>query len=188
MSMLIVEKFLIDMGRHKKLNSVILRYFNVAGSDPNGEIGENHEPETHLIPNLVRAYLDGKNIDFNLFGTDHPTKDGTCIRDYIHVCDLTKGHLKALEYLQNNDGSFQFNLGSGTGSSVLEVIQAFDKVTNSKLDYKVCPARAGDPPELTADIFLAKKELDFSNEYNLEDCISHCLNYFSNKKKEKIAT
>lgn len=177
LSKLMVEQFLADLGRHGQLNSVALRYFNVAGSDPHLHIGENHWPETHLIPNICRAYLDGSVGDLKIFGDQHPTPDGTCIRDYVHVLDLVQGHLQALAFLQNHGGHHAFNLGSGSGSSILAVIGAFEELTSTALKYTICPARAGDPPALWADISNAQRDLGYRNQFRLIDCISHTLSY-----------
>jgi UDP-glucose 4-epimerase len=159
----------------------VLRYFNVAGSDPDLDIGENHEPETHLIPNLCLSHIRGKEMSFKLFGDDHPTPDGTCIRDYIHVCDLVKAHFQAYEYLAKKPGFHVFNLGSGRGFSVKEVITAFEKVTGTKLNYETAPARREDPPRLVCQVDKAARELGFKNEYGLEDCIRHTLSYLKKR-------
>jgi UDP-glucose 4-epimerase len=183
----LVEQVMRNLVRLNQVNVVALRYFNVAGCSVDSELGENHKPETHLIPNLVRAHLEGKAKTFELFGDDHETPDGTCIRDYIHVLDLVRAHYLAFEYFKKEKGFHAFNLGSGKGHSVKDVITAFEEVTDSKLKVKKCPARAGDPPKLVADCTLAKKELKFEPEYGLEDCIRDTLNYIQQQQTRDVA-
>ncbi|GAB4011266.1 MAG: UDP-glucose 4-epimerase GalE [Bdellovibrio sp.] len=189
MSKLLIEKYLSDLSRHGFVNTMVLRYFNVAGSDPEFNLGENHDPETHLIPNLCKAFLSGKLNSFKLYGTDYETKDGTCVRDYVHVCDLVEGHYLANNYLQHNPGHHCFNLGSGVGYSNLDVIKTFEEVSGKKLIYEICPRREGDPPELWADVSQAREKLNFVNKFNLKDSITHTLNYLKNSKQKmkKIA-
>ncbi|MGH8372941.1 MAG: UDP-glucose 4-epimerase GalE [Gammaproteobacteria bacterium] len=152
-----VERVLEDAAVAYGLRSVSLRYFNAAGADPAGEIGESHHPETHLIPNLLGAALEGSAV--NIFGTDYDTRDGTCVRDYVHVNDLAQAHLQAQEYLENHPGAHRFNLGSDRGYSVLEVVDAARRVTNRRIQCNTGPRRAGDPPTLVASSLAARQAL-----------------------------
>ncbi|MDQ7787023.1 MAG: UDP-glucose 4-epimerase GalE [Thermodesulfovibrionales bacterium] len=146
-SKLMIEEILKDYDSAYGIKHINLRYFNAAGADPDAEIGEQHDPETHLIPLTIEAAL-GRREDIRIFGTDYPTKDGTCIRDYIHVMDLADVHMKALEYVKNRETSDSFNLGNGTGHSVREVIDTVRRI--SSRDFRVIETerRAGDPPVL----------------------------------------
>jgi len=126
-----------------------LRYFNAAGADTDMGLGEEHQPETHLIPLLLRAVRSGTPM--TIFGDDYETPDGTCIRDYIHVRDLAEAHVAAIEYLLKGGASDAFNVGTGRGQSVLEVLRAVEEVTGSKVPHKIGPRRAGDPPALVAN-------------------------------------
>ncbi len=144
---LIIENALRDYDRAYGIKHINLRYFNAAGADPDGEIGELHHPETHLIPLVILTAL-GINEEVKIFGTDYPTPDGTCIRDYIHVMDLADAHLKALDYLWEKNQSDSFNLGNGNGYSVREVIHAVRKVSKRDFKVKEVGRREGDPPIL----------------------------------------
>ena len=157
-SKLMVEHVLADYERAYGLKSVCLRYFNAAGADPSGLLGERHEPETHLIPLILQA-LSGKRTHISLFGRDYDTPDGTCIRDYIHIVDLCSAHLLALLKLVKDGASMCFNLGNGEGFSVQEVISAAERVTGKKVKVIEAPRREGDPARLVADARLAKKTL-----------------------------
>jgi UDP-glucose 4-epimerase len=143
--------------------SVALRYFNAAGASPEGDLGEDHDPETHLIPIVLDVAL-GKRPKISLFGDDYPTPDGTCIRDYVHVDDLGAAHVTAIEQLQPGDG-LQINLGTGRGTSVREVIDACRQVTGHPIPAEVGPRRPGDPPELVADSRRAAKKLNWQPRY-----------------------
>ncbi|MCM0605520.1 MAG: UDP-glucose 4-epimerase GalE [Xanthomonadaceae bacterium] len=167
---LMVEQILRDAHTAYGLESVSLRYFNAAGADPEGEIGENHHPETHLIPLTLQTAL-GKRAEIEVLGTDYPTADGSCIRDYIHVMDLAEAHVLALKYLEKKPGVHAFNLGTETGTSVLEIIKAAEKVSGKKLKVKHSPRRAGDPPVLVADASLAKRELGWKLQHSSIDHI-----------------
>jgi UDP-arabinose 4-epimerase len=162
-SKLMIERMLQDFGTAHKLRSVSLRYFNAAGADPAGEIGEAHDPETHLIP-LVLAAAAGERACVNVFGDQHGTPDGTCIRDYIHVCDLARAHVLALQSLESRDGSTAYNLGTGEGFSVNDVIAAARQVTGRTIPVQVGPARAGDPARLVADATRMRRELAWQPE------------------------
>jgi len=160
-SKLMVERILADAAQAYGLRSVALRYFNAAGATPSAEIGESHQPETHLIPNALRAAA-GTGEPLRLFGNDYPTRDGTCVRDYVHVDDLAAAHLAALEYLQHHPGAHRFNLGNGTGFSVLEVIEAVRSVSGRELPFRWEPRRAGDPPTLVAASARARQALGWT--------------------------
>lgn len=146
---LAVEYMLQDAAAAYGLRAVALRYFNAAGADPGGRIGESHEPETHLIPRLLRKAA-GEALDVQIFGADYPTRDGSCVRDYVHVCDLADAHLHALEFTGQHTGFHSFNLGNGSGYTVFEVIRAAEQVIGRLLDIPVGPRRAGDPAVLVA--------------------------------------
>ncbi len=153
-----VENILRDFEAAHGLRHVIFRYFNVAGADPEGEIGEHHRPETHLIPLMLDA-IYGKRPALTVFGTDYDTPDGTCIRDYVHVCDLVDAHVLGLKWLQDGKGSRVFNLGTGTGFSVMEVIEQSRAVTNRTVPFEIGPRRAGDATRLVSGSVRAEKEL-----------------------------
>jgi UDP-glucose 4-epimerase len=165
-----VERVLQDYDRAYGLRSVCLRYFNAAGAHPDAAIGERHEPETHLIPLLLQA-ASGRRESVQVFGRDYDTPDGTCIRDYIHVVDLCKAHLLALEFLERSDESAAFNLGNGDGFSVLEVIAAVEKVVGRKIKVVDAPRRAGDPARLVAESRAARERLKWSPVYREIDVI-----------------
>ena len=153
-----VEKILEDYQRAYGLKFISLRYFNAAGADPDGILGEMHDPETHLIPNLL-LFLLGEKKGFDLYGTDFPTEDGTAVRDYIHVTDLARAHVLALQKLLESSRSEFINLGTNTGYSVLEIIQKTESITGKKIQYKEKPKRKGDVPVLLASNEKAEKML-----------------------------
>jgi UDP-glucose-4-epimerase GalE len=155
---LMIERALAWYGPAHDIRSVSLRYFNACGADPEGEIGEEHDPETHLIPLILDAAL-GKRAAIDVYGTDYPTPDGTAVRDYIHVQDLAEAHVKALAYLFEGGETTQVNLGTGTGNSVREVIDAVERVTGRSVPRREVARRAGDPPELVADPTKANRLL-----------------------------
>ena len=167
-SKLMVEKILDDYDKAYGLKSVRLRYFNVAGADSKARIGEWHEPETHLIPNVLKAKEDKV---FKMFGTDYDTKDGTCVRDYINVEDLAQAHIKALEYLNDGGKTNFFNLGTTEGNSVKEVFTACEEVKGTTIPLEICPRRGGDPATLVADNKKAKEILGWIPQHDLKDCI-----------------
>jgi UDP-glucose 4-epimerase len=164
-SKLMVEQILRDFDSAYGLNHVNLRYFNAAGADPDSEIGENHNPETHLIP-LVLYAAQGKREDVKIFGTDYDTPDGTCIRDYIHVTDLADAHLQGLRYLMNGGKSDSFNLGNGKGFSVREVVETARRVTAKDIKATSWERRAGDPPVLIGSADKAMQVLNWKPHYN----------------------
>ena len=161
---LIIEQMLKDFGAAYDLTSVALRYFNAAGADPDGLIGEDHDPETHLIPLVIAAGL-GRLPHVQIFGTDYPTPDGTAVRDYIHVSDLADAHILAVRRLLDGGASATFNLGTGTGNSVREVIRAVEKVSGKPVPVIEGPRRAGDSPGLYADSGAIIRELGWKPRY-----------------------
>jgi UDP-glucose 4-epimerase len=163
-SKLMVEQILDDYQNAYGLNSISLRYFNAAGADPDGEIGEDHDPETHLIPLILQTAL-GKRDEITVFGDDYSTEDGTCIRDYIHVTDLSQAHLLALEKLMNDYPGGKYNLGNGDGHSVRQVIDAAQEVTGSKIPSKVIERRPGDPAILIGSSEKAVQELGWKPRF-----------------------
>ncbi len=172
-SKLMVEEILADYQNAYGLQSVALRYFNAAGADPRGLIGERHHPETHLIPLILKA-ATGERDSITVFGKDYETPDGTCIRDYIHVSDLCDAHLLALLYLESGGQSTAFNLGNGQGFSVLEVIHAAQRVTGKTIRIVEGARRPGDPPRLVADSQKIRKELGWKPLYpEIETIIRH---------------
>lgn len=155
-----VEQLLADFARVDGVRYAALRYFNAAGASPDGEIGEEHNPETHLIPNALKAAA-GIGEKMKLFGTDYDTRDGTCIRDYVHVMDLADAHLAALDRLMAGERELIANLGTGHGATVLEVLQAVERATGAMPPYDVHPRRPGDAPVLSADLSHARAVLGF---------------------------
>ncbi len=175
-SKLAVEHMLEDFGRAYGLRYVSLRYFNAAGADPEGEIGEWHEPETHLIPNVIYAALGIKPY-VEVFGTDYNTEDGTCVRDFIHVSDLASAHVRALEYLINGGESCALNLGAGEGYSVRRILELVERISGRSFEVKYSQRREGDPPVLISDPSKAKKVLGWEAEYGIEDIIRTAFNW-----------
>lgn len=169
---LFIEKIMDDYDKAYGLKSVRLRYFNVAGADSNARVGEWHEPETHLIPNILKSTFNGGQT-FKMFGTDYDTKDGTCVRDYIDVEDLANAHVLALQYLNNGGETNYFNLGTNNGNSVKEVFSACEQVTNQKIAVDVMPRRDGDPASLVADNKKAKEVLKWQPKKTLEESIEN---------------
>ena len=163
-SKLMVENMLQDICLANEFNATCLRYFNAAGAHQSGEIGEAHDPETHLIPNILKAALLNDS-SLKVFGDDYPTPDGTCVRDYVHVADLAQAHLLGLEYMQNNKGFSAFNLGNGDGFSVLEVIKNCEHIMNLPIPYNIVEKRERDPAILVADSTLAVEELLWNRRY-----------------------
>jgi UDP-glucose 4-epimerase len=176
-SKLMIEQILSDLHQANGLNYVTLRYFNAAGAHPDQTIGENHNPETHLIP-IVLQHLNGRRENITVYGQDYDTKDGTCIRDYIHVCDLADAHILALDGLLNNTITKEvFNLGNGRGYSVKEIIQASEKVTGNKADVHLGTRREGDPAQLVASSAKIHQALGWMPKYSLDEIIQHAWNY-----------
>ena len=185
---LAVEKLLGEYAkpsaaRNTAINSVALRYFNAAGADLSAEIGEAHDPETHLIPNVLKSALSNGDNRLKVFGTDYPTPDGTCVRDYIHVSDLAQAHLLALKYLETASGFNVFNLGNGSGFSVKEVLQSCEAITGGAIKHDIEARREGDPPVLVADSSKAKNLLDWQPQYpDLNSIISSAWQWHKNQK------
>ena len=170
---LAVEKMMADSQPAWGLSSVALRYFNAAGADPGGRIGENHDPETHLLPLVLQAAKDPSQ-PVTVLGIDYETQDGSCVRDYVHVSDLARAHVQALELLEKNSGSWECNLGTGRGHSVLEVIDAVGRITGSEPATRVGPRRKGDPALLVSDASLATELLGWQPDYpTIEAMITH---------------
>lgn len=168
---LTVEHALSDYGSAYGLRSVSLRYFNAAGCDPDGEVGENHDPETHLVPRAILAAL-GRLEELVIFGDDYPTPDGTAIRDYVHVTDLADAHVAAVRLLLAGGESITLNLGADVGFSIRQVLREVESVTSREVPVRVAPRRPGDPPQLIADSSLARRILGFSTERsNLENIV-----------------
>ena len=173
------EKILKDKSKDFNINSVILRYFNAAGADKGGLIGEFHNPETHLIPCIFNTLInDGEEL--KIFGNDHGTKDGTCIRDYVHVSDLVHAHYLAFKKLDKDRGCFDFNLGNGNGFSVLEIIEACELITKKKIKYKFVNRRTGDVPKIFTSFELVKKKLLWSPQNSLR---SMCESSYKSSRK-----
>lgn len=158
------------------LKYVALRYFNVCGASDDGEVGEDHHPETHLIPIVIQV-LEGKRDKLSVFGGDYQTKDGTNIRDYVNVVDLANAHIKALDYLIEGNKSNVFNLGTETGSSNLEIIRTIEKVSGKKIPFEIVGRRPGDPDSLVASSKKAQDVLGFSNKHTLEDSIRSAIRF-----------
>jgi len=173
---LMIENILRDFDASYGMRSVFLRYFNAAGADFGGEIGESHAPEPHLIPIVLNTAL-GKRDKVFIFGDDYETKDGTCIRDYIHVNDLGDAHLKALQYLNNGGKTDVINLGTGDGNSVKELIETSEKITGEKINTEITDRREGDPAILVADNKKAREVLGWVPKHNLDDIISSAYNW-----------
>ncbi|WP_170364396.1 UDP-glucose 4-epimerase GalE [Ruegeria arenilitoris] len=180
-----IEDILRDFEQAHGLNHVIFRYFNVAGADPDGDVGEFHRPETHLVPLLLDA-IDGKRDALTVFGTDYDTPDGTCIRDYVHVCDLVDAHVLGLRWLEQGKGSRVFNLGTGTGFSVKEVIAQSHSVTNREVPFITGPRRAGDCTKLVSGSTRAEAELGWRPKRSrLEVMIADAWRWHQNGHYEK---
>ena len=182
-SKLMVEQALEDFEAAHGVQSVCLRYFNAAGADPDGELGERHNPETHLIPLILQA-ASGRRDAIYVFGKDYVTPDGSCVRDYIHIVDLCSAHLLALTRLVEGSGSKRYNLGNGNGFSVLQVIDVVKKVSGKDFNIVEAERRPGDPATLVADATLAREELGWSPAFDdLSTIVSHAwnweLNHFS---------
>ena len=174
-----VELILDDFSKAYGMHYCIFRYFNAAGADPEGQLRERHDPETHLIP-LVLQVASGKRQNIKVFGTDYPTPDGTCIRDYIHVVDLAKSHVVAVERLAKgtNKAAFEvFNIGTGNGFSVMEVIKSFEKMSGVKLNYRIAGRREGDIVKIWADTTFSNKELGWKAEHTLDDMTRDAWNW-----------
>jgi len=176
-----VEQLITDFGSAYGLPSVIFRYFNAAGADPAGDLGEDHIPETHLIPLILDA-LSARRPYLQIYGDDYPTSDGTCVRDYIHVVHLADAHVLGLEKLLNEGGQHVFNLGNGTGYSVQQVIDVAKQVTGCDLTIQVAPRRLGDPPVLVASAEKVRAELGWQPCYpDLQSILEHAWAWHKHK-------
>jgi UDP-glucose-4-epimerase GalE len=183
-SKLFFEQALEAYDRAYEIRYASLRYFNAAGADDSGEIGELHDPETHLIP-LALSASAGTGPELQIFGSDYPTSDGTCVRDYIHVNDLASAHVKALDHLASGKESFAVNVGTGVGASVQEVISAVEKVTGKRVPRKMVARRPGDPPALVANPAKAQSLLHWKAECDLENIVSTAWKWM--QRSERIA-
>lgn len=181
-SKLFMERMLSDFQKAHGINWMSLRYFNAAGSSPEGEIGELHDPETHLIPRVILAAL-GIIPPLQVFGSDYPTPDGTCVRDYIHVDDLAEAHILGAQYLLEKETSGPINLGTGCGFSVSEIIKTSEKVSGKPTPYVLSPRRGGDPAILVANAHKANEILGWEPKYNLEDILGHAWKFIANNQK-----
>lgn len=172
------EEALLATDRAHGLRSVALRYFNAAGADPAGRVGERHDPETHLIPNIIRSALGGTGKTFRLFGDDYPTRDGTCLRDYIHTQDVARAHQAAFEYLWAGGETAAFNIGTGTGTTVREVFEAARVVLGRPIPLEIAPRRPGDPAVLLADCGLARERLGWTAKHStIEEILTHAVRW-----------
>jgi len=180
-SKLMVERLLHWYFISHKINSVALRYFNASGGALDGEMGEMHLPETHIIPNAIKAALEG--LPFTLYGTDYPTKDGTAIRDYIHVLDLAEAHMLALNKIMSKSGEYVYNVGTGIGYSNQEVVSMVEKVSQKKIEIHVESRRPGDPVELVADVDKIRNELKFKPVHSaLETIVGSAWKWHTSQK------
>ncbi|MGA1410049.1 MAG: UDP-glucose 4-epimerase GalE [Prochlorotrichaceae cyanobacterium] len=185
-SKLMVEKILEDFSEAYGMRSVIFRYFNAAGADPLGRVGEDHQPETHLIPLVLLTAL-GQRSSISIFGTDYDTPDGTCIRDYIHVTDLAEAHVLGLQYLQGGNPSAVFNLGNGNGFSVREVIAAAEAITGRSITVIESDRRPGDPPALVGSSQKAKTVLGWQPRYaDLSQILGHAWQWHQKRHQDAL--
>ena len=185
-SKLFFENALEAYDRAYGLRFTALRYFNAAGADESGEIGEWHDPESHLIPSAFLA-ATGARPQMELFGTDYPTPDGTCVRDYIHVNDLADAHVSALERLAGGADSIALNLGTGTGYSVKQVLDKIEQITGREVPVRIAPRRAGDPPALVSDPALAEKVLRWKATRSLDEIVTTAWKWMQKQPKHKGA-
>jgi len=178
-SKLIVEQILQELDRYQGFRSCILRYFNAAGADPEGRIGEWHSPETHAIPIAMDAAL-GRRPYFQIMGTDYNTRDGSCVRDFVHVLDLADAHTRAIEHLLNKGTSQALNLGTGHGTTVIELVDTVRTIVGRSFDVRYGPRREGDSPVLVADNALAKRMIGWSPRHDLRSIIGTAWNWHAN--------
>jgi UDP-glucose 4-epimerase len=171
-SKLVIEEILKSLFYSNNFNSISFRYFNAVGSDYKNNIGESHEPETHLIPNILNSILlNSSEPSLKIFGNDYPTHDGSCIRDYINVMDIAEAHIKGMEWLETNKGFHKMNLGTGQGCSVLEIIEVCEKITNQTINFSIEPRRQGDPHTLVANAYNAAENLNWKPQISIEESI-----------------
>jgi UDP-glucose 4-epimerase len=176
---LLVEQVLKDLDCYQGFRSFILRYFNAAGADPEGRTGEWHTPETHAIPIAIEVAL-GRRPHFQILGTDYETRDGTCVRDFVHVLDLADAHTRAIQHLLENGKSHALNLGTGHGTTVKELLESIKAVTGRALEIQYGPRREGDSPILVADNTLAKQIIGWTPRHDLKSIVSTAWNWHSN--------
>lgn len=179
LSKLMFEMMLRDLSGKDLLSYVVFRFFNAAGEIGRFKGGETHDPETHFIPSLCKMALNDDTL--SIFGSNYKTKDGTCVRDYVHVEDLCEAHFLAINYLENKNKSLICNLGSGKGYSLLEIVNSFEKIIHKKMSTKQMPPRPGDPAKLYADITHAKNELNWQPKKDLDDILKSAWEYHSRK-------
>lgn len=172
----IIEQVMEDYGRAYGLNNMRFRYFNAAGADPKSRLGQM-EGATHLLAKIMENVTRSKEL--MIYGNIYPTKDGTCVRDYVHVSDIARAHVLAIDYLFNNTGSHVLNLGSGAGTTVLEMVKTTEEVTRNPVKYTIGETRVGDPAILIADSQLANKKLNWMPEYNLQDIVKHAWDWYT---------
>ncbi|HYP09200.1 MAG TPA: UDP-glucose 4-epimerase GalE, partial [Bryobacteraceae bacterium] len=185
-SKVMVEKILAWLDEYKGVRSVCLRYFNACGAEPGSGLGEEHEPETHLIPLLFRAIETGKPV--TIFGEDYPTPDGTCVRDYIHVSDLAEAHILAVESLLKGGQSYKFNVGTGEGQSVRQVMRAVEEVVGKTIPYEVGPRRAGDPPALVANSDRLQQTLGWKPKYtDIRDIVRSAWEFHQEHTRRRLS-
>lgn len=180
-SKLFMERMLADFATAHGIRWMSLRYFNAAGCDPEGETGELHAPETHLIPRIIMSAL-GVIPQISIFGEDYPTPDGTCIRDYIHVDDLADAHIRAATHLLDNGESMAINLGTGTGASVREILHKLEEIAAAPIPHEVAPRRAGDPARLIADAALAHRILGWKPERDIDVILRDAWNFLKENR------
>lgn len=186
-SKLMVERILLDYSHAYNFRSVFFRYFNAAGADPQGRLGEDHQPETHLIPLILMTAL-GHRDAISVYGTDYPTPDGTCIRDYIHVSDLADAHVLGIDYLRQGGATTVFNLGNGNGFSVKQVIETAERVTGRAIPIHFTDRREGDPPALIGSSDKARQVLGWNPQYaDLEAILSHAWQWHQQRHGPKAA-
>lgn len=177
---LLMELILENYCQYSGMNAVALRYFNPSGAE--GNIGERHYPETHAVPRVLKALLDN-NFTFGVFGDDYDTPDGSCIRDFIHIQDLVDAHIACIDFLNNNKGFHAFNVATGKGTSVLELIKTAEEISGRKLDYKIQPRREGDPAQLVADPTKINSEIGWNAKYDIKDILKSAWE-FAQKRPE----
>lgn len=170
-----IEDILEDYSNAYGINSVRFRYFNAAGADPSGKLGQAHGA-THLLARIMESIIEKKTL--TVYGDKYPTADGTCVRDYAHVADIARAHVLAIDYLKHNSGSHVFNLGSGNGTTVLEMLEATKRVTGQDVSYSIGENRIGDPAILVADINKAKKVLGWEPQYSVDDMVKHAWEWY----------
>lgn len=183
---LFFEEALRAYHRAYGVRSISLRYFNAAGAHPSGEIGELHEPETHIIPCVLRAAA-GLQPYFEIFGDDYPTPDGTCIRDYVHVCDLARAHVSALRHLLQDAECEAFNLGTGRGYSVRDVVAECERATGRPIPIRITPRRIGDPPVLLADPSAAQRVLEWKARHTLPEMVASAWRWLQSQQHALVA-